>query len=756
MANVWKIGSRWSDYGTPDSSIISIFRRNNIVFVGAGGARSRFLEEVKRGDYFAIADGYDVVAVAKAIDEPKRLNELKINTIGYESERFSYEECKDWVVGVRVKIVDLKDDQRIWYEKRGTFCLANQISEKIVELYKNQNNEFAINSYTCTLLNSEKEYKSVFDTHTRFIIPIYQRPYSWGENEIKPFLSDLVNNYLGKDKKGTSPEPMFIGTMQLSEKKYIDKEEYEQEVIDGQQRLTTLSVLLKVLNIAYPDCTKLSNLKFNWLESRINKKQNDYLTDFFDAKLIVNSENNTYFQNAVLIQKTFNDLIDNEYINENGALDFDVEKFCDYLFSRVYFVVIETYAGLSKTLQIFNAINTTGLDLNGGDLFKIRMYEYLTDKKNEDEKAFERISEIYQLIDEKNKQAGKHIVSIQGILDIYKDIIIAKYNLPDTLFQFGWETFYDRLFDTLLGVREWEHFGKVFENEVDIQLDEIRDVVNVRFDWENSQYVSTENMFAFNLILWSRYGRYWRIVYLFLYKYRKNEDRYAKLAELLIGSNKIFFIFSIIYAKSVYEMHSFMFSIQRSIINKNVEEVMISINEKLMLMKNEHKEWIENVLRGSITDNAKKKNLICCMSAFLDEENLSNDIHELRIKLFETPFDIEHIHANADETIIVDDNLQNSIGNLVMLEADINRSIKDAPFLESNKSNKNKKEEFGKRSKYASVKKIAKKEKWEIEEIQQRNKEETEKIMDYLFTPPTARPLSASCVQRSEIPIIKQ
>ena len=40
------------------------------------------------------------------------------------------------------------------------------------------------------------------------------------------------------------------------------------------------------------------------------------------------------------------------------------------------------------------------------------------------------------------------------------------------------------------------------------------------------------------------------------------------------------------------------------------------------------------------------------------------------------------------ETIIIDDNLQNSIGNLVMLEEVINRSIQHAPFLKSDKSNK--------------------------------------------------------------------
>jgi hypothetical protein len=428
----------------------------------------------------------------------------------------------------------------------------------------------------------------------------------------------------------------------------------------------------------------------------------------------------------------FFNLVEEENIKEDDSFSFDIEKFCDYLFTSVYFVIIETYAGLSKTLQIFNSINTTGLDLNGGDLFKIRMYEYLTDKKNEDETAFERISEIYQLIDEKNKQAGKHIVSIQGILEIYKDILIAKYNLPDTLFQFGWETFYDRLFDTLLGIREWEHFGKVFENKIDIRLDEIRNVVNVRFEWERYQYVSTENMFALNLIWWSRYGRYWRIVYLFLYAYREDSGRYIKLSELLISINKLFFIFSIIYAKSVYELHSFMFSVQRSIINSNIEEVISLISEKLMQMKNLNTVWIKSVLGGFITDNTKKKNLICCVSSYLDERNLSNDIDELRIKLFDTRFDIEHIHANADGTIAVDETLQNSIGNLVMLEEKINRSLQHAPFLKSIKSEKNKKEEFVK-SKYVSVKKIGEKEKWEYEDMKQRNKEEVSKIMQYLF-----------------------
>jgi Protein of unknown function DUF262. len=117
-----------------------------------------------------------------------------------------------------------------------------------------------------------KGYYSVFDSSTRFIIPVYQRPYSWGEKEIKPFISDLINNYLGKDRKRRKSRAYVYWHNATFGKKYISKDEHEQEVIDGQQRLTTLSILLKLLSIKYPDFKRLNDLKFNWLESRINKK----------------------------------------------------------------------------------------------------------------------------------------------------------------------------------------------------------------------------------------------------------------------------------------------------------------------------------------------------------------------------------------------------------------------------------------------------------------------------------------------------
>ena len=75
MNNCWKIGSRWSVDGSWNSRIITIFRRSNVVFVG-GDAAKRFHDQVKKGDYFAIADGFTIVAVARATGDVMHLSEM--------------------------------------------------------------------------------------------------------------------------------------------------------------------------------------------------------------------------------------------------------------------------------------------------------------------------------------------------------------------------------------------------------------------------------------------------------------------------------------------------------------------------------------------------------------------------------------------------------------------------------------------------------------------------------------------------------
>ena len=126
-----------------------------------------------------------------------------------------------------------------------------------------------------------------------------------------------------------------------------------------------------------------------------------------------------------------------------------------------------------------------------------------------------------------------------------------------------------------------------------------------------------------------------------------------------------------------------------------------------------------------IDEVRKKKNLICLLSAYLDEVAAGKERKEIRKILFDTYFDVEHIHANADEQVQIDDTLQNSIGNLVFLESSMNRSISNKPFSEKKKQYQN--------SQYASVQKIVQYNKWDAEEAEKRRTEEVEKIMNYLY-----------------------
>jgi hypothetical protein len=165
----------------------------------------------------------------------------------------------------------------------------------------------------------------------------------------------------------------------------------------------------------------------------------------------------------------------------------------------------------------------------------------------------------------------------------------------------------------------------------------------------------------------------------------------------------------------------------KMIIQKSEKETRNYLVQKLDSVSRE--EMVNNI-GWTIAYNRVCKDLVCCLSAFFDEINSSIPLVELEEKL-SWGYDIEHIHANADENVNMDEDLQNSIGNLMLLEFDINRSIGAETFYEKvhgvpgHLSYQD--------SHYATVKKIASYTRWGAEEAVQRKVEETEKIMNFVF-----------------------
>jgi len=734
--NVWKVGSRWSDGGRKGTSILGIFRRNNIVIVGLydKDQREQFLQ-IKEGDLIVIADGTKTVAIGKTISKPCYLDEhkqrLKIRDdekeIFYDDEE-TRQRRDDWAaVCVKVKIVDLAPKE-YFYVPQGTFFQIHQMAQTSRNLYNKSESSFSINSYTTTpggLKDDTAEIaKALFDGTTKYVIPIYQRGYSWEEAQITRLCKDIITGFQEEDS-------IFIGTMQMSAKKYVRDDEYWQEIIDGQQRITTITLLLKELQRLYPDNERLKSMKFDWLETRVTGEQQKYLTEYLSAVSAFEHNANPYSIRARIISEYLENEgfgQDNSNINEpivNIDKKFNIDEFIDYILHRIYFVVIETRAGISKTLDIFDSINTAGLKLNGGDLFKIKMYEYLTDKKGRGEEAFNEIQAIYNKVE----QEQARYLNIDKVLMMYKDVIVAKYGLDNGLFNMGTNTFFDRLFNYLLYGDIEKNFESVKDKGIDLSLGDLTNIIENYVQWyeyvknDAAGYQSKDEMFAYEMVWRSRYWRLIKLAPLYTFFHGSIIDNRDKLFNMFSELNKLSFLYGMRYSKVVSEINTFVSKTLKKAAQDNAYE---DIMDFVINKKNEALEWA----KAEISKDLKKapwKKFDCWFSEFLQRKDdlPKESVEEMRNGIFVEPFDIEHIHAINDSENWNDWPLQNSIGNLALLEQKINREIQDKPF--------NKKCEKYLNSHYAVIKFLSKLEKWTKKDAEKRRESETEKIYNYIF-----------------------
>lgn len=214
----------------------------------------------------------------------------------------------------------------------------------------------------------------VFCSDYSFSIPDYQRPYAWRKEQALQLLDDL-SEALDRD----STEPYFLGSIVLVK----DKQEPAVEVIDGQQRLTTLTILLAVLRDLADDDEVRSSLgqlisepgdKILGLESRprlaLRKRDRAFFAHHIQRagsvthlRALKETAANTDAQRAV--QENANAL--------HGRLaQWQPHRRLDLmrmLSRRTYLVVVST-PDLASAHRIFSVMNARGLDLLPTDIFK--------------------------------------------------------------------------------------------------------------------------------------------------------------------------------------------------------------------------------------------------------------------------------------------------------------------------------------------------------------------------------------------------
>lgn len=233
---------------------------------------------------------------------------------------------------------------------------------------------------------SAKEYSlsKIFSADFEYHIPKYQRPYSWTENEAAILFDDLYDFY-----ELENDDNYFLGSIVLIKS---DNKPYS-EVIDGQQRLTTLSIFLAVMADAFSSeqykelCKGYLQEKGNQLEM-INAQPRIFLREkdqsFFykyiqelDLRGLNQLDDKTLDSEAKIhIQKNcqvFQGRFSEKFTNEN-----DLIKFCQFVLNRCFLVVVSS-PNQSSAFRVFSVLNSRGLDLLPSDIIKSKTIGSLDD-----------------------------------------------------------------------------------------------------------------------------------------------------------------------------------------------------------------------------------------------------------------------------------------------------------------------------------------------------------------------------------------
>ena len=234
---------------------------------------------------------------------------------------------------------------------------------------------------TQLFIPSNASFKDIIGNGKKYKIPPYQRDYSWSEENWE----DLWNDFLWVEKTGN---PHYTGSIVLNK---IDKDGDEYEVIDGQQRLTTLTIyavstisILKELISKNIDVSE-NNVRINLIGSGYIGIQ-DMTSLLYTSKLTLNKNNDTFFQDYILRIRnpiSYNKLKDSEkslydcynYFKNQISLKFkeDGEKmtnFLDNIVGKKMFFIRIVVDEDTNAFTIFETLNARGVDLTTTDLIK--------------------------------------------------------------------------------------------------------------------------------------------------------------------------------------------------------------------------------------------------------------------------------------------------------------------------------------------------------------------------------------------------
>lgn len=245
----------------------------------------------------------------------------------------------------------------------------------------------------------DKTIRDLLGSKRQFIIPRFQREYSWDKKNYQEFLDDMIGNLIINNRKISSSQ-YFLGTM-LFIGNFTEGTEQEIQVVDGQQRLTTITIMFSALSDRFIELNEntLSRQIFTYImtedddgnEVRILKSKTNY--PFFayfiqdknkktSAEAVTEEEHcikETYeYFKSRLNETKLKDMLKRKHGSEivDSLLEVDILKALRDQVLNSTFVSIST-TDRDQANKIFEILNAKGKRLAHIDLIKNKLFELL-------------------------------------------------------------------------------------------------------------------------------------------------------------------------------------------------------------------------------------------------------------------------------------------------------------------------------------------------------------------------------------------
>jgi uncharacterized protein with ParB-like and HNH nuclease domain len=500
------------------------------------------------------------------------------------------------------------------------------------------------------------------DKKSDFLIPDYQRPYAWEEGQCQTLWDDIFsfafpdNNYEKFDKD----EEYFLGSIVT-----FENENNKKEVIDGQQRLTTLMLLLRAFYTKFGNmqdenskstreriaqCLWKTN-EFGQADLNVLKIDSEVATDndkdefleILRTGLVAKGQKSNYAKNFIFFQQKIDDFLS------------EFPSYFAYLPARILgnCILLPIEAESQDTaLRIFSTLNDRGLPLSDADIFKAQFYKHYG-AKNQKDFFIEKWKELEDISSRIFKPLNG--TPMDELFTRYMYFVRAKQGIKSS---------------TTEALRKFYEKGKY----AILKQDETLPNLKILVDFWNDVYTQNSERFSLNIlkkffILNYAPNGMWTYFLSVYFLHNRNEIDQLDETKLEAFLNKIIaFVWGYSFTNSGVNA-----------LRTPVYAEMINVVTNKEVNFDEHK-FEENSLRTAI-NNFEFKNgrpITRSMLTWWAFNNSSQNIPTLN-----TNFDIEHIFSRKrqenDKSLSNVKNLE-ALGNKSLLEEKINIRAADYRF----------------------------------------------------------------------------